>query len=153
MFPLNTILAWNINLSWTRNMIITILLLPLGHIPFSLPLALEAIIIIIYPLNTYGILVLHFACGKLFHWVWLVQCRVICIYFASSRITHSWMIWLCIGMVNRWYLNSSAWLMLPPMELHSTSTLGNSPSFITNFLDTYVLFIRYYSSHILNLSL
>ena len=48
-------------------MIITILLLPLGHIPFSLPLALESIIVIIHPLNTYGILVLFvcFAGGKL----------------------------------------------------------------------------------------
>jgi hypothetical protein len=35
MFPLNTILAWNINIIKNKNMIIiTTLLLPLGHISF-----------------------------------------------------------------------------------------------------------------------
>ena len=45
MFPLNTILAWDVNIYHEQgNMIITILLLPLGHISNSLPLALESII-------------------------------------------------------------------------------------------------------------
>jgi hypothetical protein len=35
MFPLNTILAWNINIIMNKKYIITILLLPLGHISFS----------------------------------------------------------------------------------------------------------------------
>jgi hypothetical protein len=37
MFPLNTILAWNINIIMNKKyIIITILLLPLGHISFTL---------------------------------------------------------------------------------------------------------------------
>ena len=44
-FPVNTIIAWRINTYHEQgNMIITILLLPLGHIFNSLPLALESII-------------------------------------------------------------------------------------------------------------
>ena len=45
MFPINTITAWIINdYHEQRNIIITNLLLPLGHISNSLPLALESII-------------------------------------------------------------------------------------------------------------
>ena len=44
-FPINTIIAWIINDYHEQgNMIITKLLLPLGHISNSLPLALESII-------------------------------------------------------------------------------------------------------------
>ena len=45
-FPINTIIAWIINDYHEQgNMIITKLLLPLGHISNSLPLALESIIL------------------------------------------------------------------------------------------------------------
>ena len=44
-FPINTILAWIMNNYHEHgNIIITTLLLPLGHITNSLPLALESII-------------------------------------------------------------------------------------------------------------
>ena len=44
-FPINTIIAWTINDYHEQgNIIITNLLLPLGHISNSLPLALESII-------------------------------------------------------------------------------------------------------------
>ena len=44
-FPINTILAWIINVYHEQgNIIITNLLLPLAHISNSLPLALESII-------------------------------------------------------------------------------------------------------------
>ena len=45
MFPVNTIIAWYVNIYHKyEDMIITTLLLPLGHISNSLPLALESII-------------------------------------------------------------------------------------------------------------
>ena len=44
-FPINTVIAWIINDYHEQgNIIITLLLLPLGHISNSLPLALESII-------------------------------------------------------------------------------------------------------------
>ena len=43
MFPVNTIIAWYVNIYHKyEDMIITTLLLPLGHISNSLPLALES---------------------------------------------------------------------------------------------------------------
>ena len=45
MFPDNTIIAWYVNIYHKhKDIIITTLLLPLGHISNSLPLALESII-------------------------------------------------------------------------------------------------------------
>jgi hypothetical protein len=44
MFPLNTILAWNINIIMNKKYDNNNIIMPLGHISFSLPLALESII-------------------------------------------------------------------------------------------------------------
>ena len=138
MFPLNTILAWNINTYHEQgNMIITILLLPLGHISNSLPLALESII--------------QFTLVKIQHpWpsgadhVLLVEevfsqrsdmLRTVCnLQFICVSTQHSsQMSWY--GIVYVW---SSGETLIPrskicyqychTIQLHSSDTLGTTPS-------------------------
>ena len=108
MFPLNTIIAWDVNIYHKhRDILITILLLPLGHISNSLPLALESIIqLTLLRSNTHGLLVtIMFAYGRGFSQrVWNIQNRIVfCNSYTSPRITHfEWHIRLHVSLISEW---------------------------------------------------
>ena len=139
------------------NMLINILLLPLGHIPNSLPFALESIILStskhLKPMAFWCYYHASHVVNSIKK-IWHVQVHLYLHVFASIRITYSLMSWLCIYLVSWWDLNFSARInvtTITKMELHSTRILGNSPSSIKNSLTQNTLLICCQHNNILSL--